>query len=174
MAHRGQSTSDAALTDEILASRDAGLSHVAETLQKALADDAPTPAGLNSRHPDWAAFAVKIGRALAREAQVVTALQTAEADKSAFCLENDSIGAALLAYLAQAGSFSGTAAELVPKLIETDNELQGRLSAKRLGKRLAALWPHLEKRLKVARRGENRDHMTTFILKDRECGVCGV
>ncbi len=110
---------------------------------------------------------------MAREAQVVTALQTAEADKSAFCLENDSIGAALLAYLAQAESFSGTAAELVPKIIEMDNEMEGRLSAKRLGKRLAALWPHLEKRLKVARKGENRDHVATFVLKDETAGFAG-
>ncbi len=165
MARRGQQSSDAALTDEILAKRDAGLSHVALMLQRALADNEPTPAGLNSRHPDWAAFAVKIGRAFGREAEVVTALQTAEADKSAFCLENDSIGAALLAYLAQAGNFSGTAAELVPKIIEMDIELQGRLSPKRLGKRLAALWPHLEKRLGMARKGTTRLNTTAFIFK---------
>lgn len=67
----------------------------------------PTPTGLNRRHPDFAAFAVRLGRALGREAEAIAALQHAEADKSAFCLENDSIGAALLAYLRAAKSLPG-------------------------------------------------------------------
>src|ERR1035437_9085016 len=121
MARRDdEATSDVALTDEILANRDAGLSHLAETLRAALADTAPTPAGLNRRHPDFAAIAVRIGRALSREAEAVAALKHAEADKSAFCLENDNIGAALLAYLRTVKSFSGTAGELAPHLIATD------------------------------------------------------
>jgi hypothetical protein len=73
MERSGEDTSDAALTDEILAARDAGLSHIADTLHRALADTAPTPHGLNARHPDFAAFAVRIGRALNREADAITA-----------------------------------------------------------------------------------------------------
>jgi hypothetical protein len=92
--------SDSALSDEIQANRDAALVHIAETVASALADSRPTPAGLNQRHPDFAAFAVRIGRALNREAATVAALQSAEMDKSAFCLENDTVAAALLAYLA--------------------------------------------------------------------------
>jgi len=165
MARRDEQTSDATLTDEILRARDAGLSHIAQTLRTALADTAPTPGGLNARHPDFAAFAVKIGRALGREAEAIEALKTAEADKAAFCLENDSIGAALLAYLAEARTFTGTAADLAPHLIAVDGDLDGKLSSKRLGKRLAALWPHLQKTLKVARKESDRNHFTIFTLK---------
>ena len=158
-------SSDAALSDEIQANRDAGLVHIAETLAAALKDTQATPAGLNARHPDFAAFAVRIGRALGREAETVAALQSAEADKSAFCLENDTVAAALLAYLATAGTFTGTAAELVPHLIEMDGELRDRLSAKRLSKRLAALWPHLSKALATARRETDRKGFAVFTLK---------
>jgi hypothetical protein len=158
-------SSDAALSDEIAASRDAGLVHIAETLAAALKDTQPTPAGLNQRHPDFAAFAVRIGRALGREAETVAALQSAEVDKSAFCLENDTIAAALLAYLTAAGTFTCTAAELVPHLIATDSDLAERLSAKRLAKRLAALWPHLAKALAVARRETDRKGFLVFSFK---------
>lgn len=169
MARRDdKETSDAALTDEILTNRDAGLSHVAATLRAALADDAPTPCGLNKRHPDFAAFAVRLGRALGREAEAVVALRQAEADKSAFCLENDNIGAALLAYLHTAQTFNGTAAELVPKLVEVDSDLADRLSAKRLGKRLAAIWPHLQATLATAKRDKDRNHLTVFQFKSAE------
>ena len=163
MARRDElETSDAALTDEILANRDAGLSHIAATLRAALADTAPTPSGLNRRHPDFAAFAVRIGRALNREAEAVAALKHAEADKSAFCLENDNIGAALLAYLRTVESFNGTAGELAPHLIATDPELEGRLSAKRLGKRLAAIWPHLQASLSRCSREPDRNGVCHF------------
>jgi hypothetical protein len=165
MARRDdQETSDSALTDEILANRDAGLSHLAETLRAALADTAPTPAGLNRRHPDFAAFAVRIGRALGREAEAVAALKHAEADKSAFCLENDNIGAALLAYLRTVESFTGTANELAPHLVEIDPELSAikPLSAKKLGKRLAAIWPHLQASLSRCRRETDRAGVWRF------------
>src|SRR5262249_10173332 len=150
------------------------LSHLAATLRAALADTAPTPGGLNARHPDFAAFAVRIGRALGREAEVVTALKTAELDKSAFCLENDSIGAALLTYLAEAKTFTGTAADLLPHLLQTDKDLEGRLSTKRLGKRLLGLWPHLQKALTVAKRETNRLSVAVFTLKsDPNAGFAG-
>jgi len=148
--------SDAALSDEISASRDAGLVHIAETLAAALKDSQPTPPGLNQRHPDFAAFAVRIGRALSREAETIAALQSAEMDKANFCLENDTIAAALLAFLRVAGSFTGTAVELVPHLIEMDGDLKEKLSAKKLGKRLAALWPHLEKVIRATRETDRR------------------
>jgi 5S rRNA maturation endonuclease (ribonuclease M5) len=177
MARRDEETSDAALTDEILANRDAGLSHIAATLQKALADAEPTPAGLNARHPDFGAFAVKIGRALGRQAEAITALRTAEADKGIFCLENNSIGAALLAYLGDGGSFTGTASELAPKLEEIDAELKdrlsGHLSPKRLGKRLSALWPHLQKTLALARKDKNRNGVMVFTFKAKGAGCAG-
>lgn len=147
MARRDAETSDAQLSDEVAEHRDAGLAHICQTLAQALADTAPTPPGLNRRHPDFAAFAVRIGRALNGEAESVAALRAAEADKSSFCLENDSVGSALAAFVNGAGEWTGTAAELLPKLAEVDAELGERLTPKRLGKRLAALWPHLEAQL---------------------------
>jgi hypothetical protein len=161
----GEVTDDAELGAEILAARDAGLSHVAQTLAAALADKAPVPSGLNKRHPDFAAFAVHIGRALGREAEAIAALRTAEADKSAFCLENDTIGTALLGYLREARTFTGTAAELVPKLCAVDGELTDRLSAKRLAKRLGALWPHLQSTLATARKEPDRRDVQVFTFK---------
>ena len=169
MTRRTEETSDAKLTEEILVARDAALTHIAATLQKALADPTPVPAGLNQRHPDFATFAVKIGRALGRETEVIAALQTAEADKSAFCLENDAIGIALLGYVREAGSFTGTAAELAPRLSEFDPELKDRLSAKRLGRKLSMLWPHLEKGFAVAKKETNRKGFTVFTFKTADC-----
>jgi hypothetical protein len=58
----------------------------------------------------------------------------------------------LLAYLANAGNFSGTAAELAPNLQDIDAELKERLSPKRLGRQLSTLWPHLQKSLAEAQR----------------------
>ena len=139
---RGE-TSEAALTDEILAHRDAGLSWIAHILARALADQQPTPADLNARHPDFAALAVRIGRAIGRGDQAIAALRAAEADKSIFNIENDTVGSALL-QIVQAGPFNGTAAELLQQLIAIDGSLSGRISAKSLSKRIKKLWPHLE------------------------------
>jgi hypothetical protein len=165
MERRESESSDSSLADEITANRDAGLSHLAETLHKALADTAPTPGGLNHRHPDFAALAVRIGRAIGREAETIHALQSAEQDKSLFCLENDSIATALIVYLNQAQSFTGTAAELVPKLQEIDGDLVDKLSAKRLSKRLTALWPHLKKQLATTKRETDRKGFIVFTFK---------
>ena len=140
---REGSTAETTLSDEILAHRNAGLSWIAQTLSRALADSAAVPAGLNARHPDFAQLAVRIGRAIGCEPQAVAALQAAEADKGLFNLENDTIGAALLELL-QAGPFAGTAAELLKALVEIDPSFDGKLSAKRLAKRLSKLWPHLQ------------------------------
>jgi 5S rRNA maturation endonuclease (ribonuclease M5) len=172
MEPKSEATSDVALRDEILRWRDAGLSHVADVLHRALADTAATPSGLNARHPDFAAFAVKIGRALGREAEAIAALRTAESDKSAFCLENDPIGAALLTVLRQRGSFSGKAAELMPLLVEADGEMGEWLTAKKLSKRLAALWPHLQRMLKKAERQEDRKGFATFKFEQIESADC--
>jgi hypothetical protein len=136
-------TSEAALSDEIARNRDAGLSWICWTLADALADAAPVPAGLNSRHPDFAHYAVRLGRAMGREAEAVAALQAAEADKGLFNLENDHIGAAVLEVL-QAGPFNGTAADLSEAVQRVDPAFAGKLSAQRLAKRLGKLWPHLE------------------------------
>ncbi len=172
----GEETSDAELGAEILAARDAGLSHLAHTLRAALADTAPTPPGLNARHPDFAAFAVKIGRALGREAEAVAALRSAETDKSAFCLENDDVGAVLLNFMQQNQFWRGTAAELLDGFKEIDADFAATRdngkplwSAKRVGKRLSALWPHVCKAFPTACKETDRKGFTIFTLKVAEC-----
>ena len=162
MSPRGEGTSDSRLSDEIAATRDGCLSHIAQTLRIALADARPTPEKLNARHPDFASFAVRIGRAIGRESQAVAALRAAEQDKSAFCLENDTIAAALLTFLHREGSFTGTAADLVPHLVEIDSDLEDKLSAKRLGKRLTALWPHLQKATSARKELDRATKVTVF------------
>jgi len=140
---RTGSTAEAALSAEIVAARDAGLSWVCHTLHRALADAEAVPGGLNARHPDFAALAVRLGRAMGREAEAVAALRAAEADKSLFNLENDTVGVVVLEAMRGGESFNGTAAELMERLKTADPTLEGHLSARRLGKRLSKLWPHL-------------------------------
>lgn len=165
MNRRTDETADAKLSEEIRQHRDAGLSFITQTLAAAMADTKPTPPALNQRHPDFAAFAVRVGRAVGREPQTLAALRAAEMDKSLFCLENDNVAAALLAYLTQAPSFNGTAAELLPHVCEMDADLKERLSTKRLSKRLAMLWPHLLKTLAVAKKETDRKGFIVFTLQ---------
>lgn len=148
LGRREGGTSESALSEEIAAARDAGLSWICQTLSATWKDTTATPSGLNQRHPDFATLAVKIGRAIGREIQAVAALRAAEADKGLFNLENDAIGAAILELLTS-GPFNGTAAELLTALIVADPTLEGGLSAKRLAKRIAKLWPHLQSTLKA-------------------------
>ena len=150
MGRRKGETLDNALTDEILGVRDAGLSHMVKVLQAALADKTPTPRGLNARHPDFAEFAVRIGRALGLEAESVKALRVAEADKSQVCVENDPLASVLLEYLETSKHFIGPAAELLPHLQNQDPSLRS-LTPKGLGKRLSSLMPHLEVIMAVAK-----------------------
>ena len=51
------------------------------------------------------------------------------------------------------------------KLIEADSDLAEKLSVKRLSKRLAALWPHLEKVLATAKQEKDRKGFTIYSLK---------
>jgi hypothetical protein len=166
MNRRTDETSDAVLSDEIREHRDAGLSFIARTLATALADKQRTPGKLNLRHPDFASFAVRIGRAIGRESETVHALQSAELDKSLFALENDAIAMALTSFLSNGQTFNGTASDLRQHLIEMDSDLADKLSVKRLGKRLQMLWPHLEKVLD-AKQEKDRNHFTIYTFKAR-------
>lgn len=141
---REGNTSDGTLTDEILAHRDGSMSFIARTLSKALADERPIPDGLNARHPDFAAFAVRIGRALGQEERFVAALRCAETDKSLICIENDNIGSALLALVPRHGKMEGTASGFAATLLEFDPVTFERLNARKFGNKVANLWPHLE------------------------------
>jgi hypothetical protein len=167
MNRRNDETADSKLSKEITQNRDAGLSFIAQTLAEALKDNKPVPAGLNLRHPDFATFAVKIGRAIGCEPQAINAITVAEKDKSLFCLENDFVASALLDYVNTAKSFTGTAAELREKLIEADPSFitrDGKPSVKTIGKRLSTLCPHLERVLPVARVETGRGRLKTYTL----------
>jgi hypothetical protein len=180
MKRRTDETSDAALSDEITEHRNAGLSFIAQTLSTALADQQPTPKRLNLRHPDFAAFAVRIGRAIGREAQFIAALKNAETDKSLFCIENDSLGPALITFMQDRNEeWQGTAAELLDELkaIDTDiaaTQKDGRpiWSAKRIGKRLRALWSHIEKIFR-AKQETGRGRIVTYTFKNTQNGEFG-
>ncbi|HAB17514.1 MAG TPA: hypothetical protein PLX89_07510 [Verrucomicrobiota bacterium] len=174
LLRRTGETADSELSAEIARNRNAGLSHLAQTLRAALADKGPVPSGLNSRHPDFARFAVRIGRALGKEDRAVAALRAAEKDKSAFCLENDSIASALLALVQRDGRVSGTAGELGRQLLGIDPDLENQVTPKRLSKRLLSLWPHLEQVVK-AKREEDRNHVSrySFRTQDQPAGYAG-
>jgi 5S rRNA maturation endonuclease (ribonuclease M5) len=143
LERRNKTIDDAALMREIVDNRNAGLSWVCNTLATALADNRPIPDGLNKRHPGFAALAVRIGRALGREKDVVAALRAAESDKSVFNLENDPIGAALIELCAEK-PFRGTSSKLRNELFRIDSTILTRFTNSTFGKRLAKLWPHLE------------------------------
>jgi len=146
MDRRRGETKDADLSREIADARNAGLSWIAHTIAAALADDTEPPPGLNQRHPDFARFAFRLGRALGQETEAVAALSAAEDDKALFCLENDTVGTALLGFIAAQNKFEGTSRDLLDgfkefELIEQDS----RLSPKGIGRKIESLWPHIEK-----------------------------
>jgi hypothetical protein len=137
---------DTDLSREIADARNAGLSWIAAKIAAALADDTEPPPGLNQRHPDFARFAFRLGRALGQETEAVAALSAAENDKALFCLENDTVGTALLGFIAAQNEFEGTSRDLLDgfkefELIEEDS----RLSPKGIGRKIESLWPHIEK-----------------------------
>jgi hypothetical protein len=165
MKRRTDETADSKLSDEIKSNREGALSFIANALATALADKEPTPQNLNLRHPDFAEMAVRIGRAIGREQETITALSLSEKDKYLFCIENDHVTETLLEFLDTTGSFNGTAAQLREALQTFDNtfiDQRGRPSAKAVGKRLTTLWPHLERVLPVAGVETGRGRVKTY------------
>jgi hypothetical protein len=143
LERRTDETAESALSDEIAANRDAGMSYIADVISVALSDNVAVPGGINKRHPDFASLAVRMGRAIGREQDAIDALKNAEADKSMFNLENDEVGNAMIELMNTQNTFEGTAAELLEQLKTIDSSFEGRMSVKRLAKRLVRLWPHL-------------------------------
>lgn len=143
LERRIDETAESALSDEIALNRDAGMSWIADLLSVAIADSIPVPGGMNKRHPDFANLFVRLGRACGREQDALDALKNAEADKSMFNLENDEVGNAMIELMQIQNTFEGTASELLEQLKTIDSSFEGRMSVKRLAKRLVRLWPHL-------------------------------
>ena len=118
---------------------------------------------------------MRLRRTLGHEQEAIAALRAAESDKARFCLENDPVGAALLAAIAEGAKFVGTAAKLLDILAQHDTDFSAaahgprgnRLwSAKRLGKRLAVLWPYIAEMFDT-KRDKDRLGFTLFTIKPR-------
>ena len=155
---REMATAESAITDEIAAVRDGALSWIAQTLSKALADTAPTPEGLNRRHPDFADMAVRIGRAMGEGDNVINALRWAETDKSLFNLEQSDVGQGLLAAITGGETFRGTAKDLLEVLRGSDDYFaKDYWTPRKLGKRLAGIWPHVKAVFSEAVAMDSRD-----------------
>ena len=106
-------SSDKGLTDDFLARRGKTMTWIARTLSTALADDGPIDANINMRHPDFADFGLRCGRACGMYDEACAALKAAEMDKSLFPIENDFVGKKILEKLSvNGGSFEGTATQL--------------------------------------------------------------
>jgi len=137
-------TADSRLIEEIKRVRNAGLCFVCQTIQLMLSDYGSTPYNLNKRHPDFAQKAVKIARALGREAEGIKALKTAEINKAFSNLENNEFGRSLLALMDQINTFTGTTTNLLDKLKEYDPDFDTeKWSPKKIGWNLRILWPSI-------------------------------
>ena len=106
-------SSDKGLTDDFLARRGLTMTWIARTLSAALADEGPIDANINMRHPDFADFGLRCGRACGMYEEACAALKAAEMDKSLFPIQNDFVGKKILEKLSgKGGSFDGTATQL--------------------------------------------------------------
>lgn len=177
LERRESGNSEGELSTEIAANRDAGLSWIADTLSKALADTVPVPCDLNNRHPDFAALAVRIGRAIGRESQAIAALQAAEQDKSLFNIENDELGAALLAHMqGRALPLIEPAGDLLRTLATADAAFSDprKWTGKKVSRRVEKLWPHLVAVLGATRERDSHSKAYLYSFNRPVCGVCGV
>lgn len=142
---RDEPTSDSALDAEIAECRDGLMSYIVQAVQGALrVDDAP-PDGLNRRHPDWAAWAWRVGVALGIREAAEEALYGAEEDKSLFSLVSDeAFGAPFVRWMDSRDSeWEGDAADLLEALttsrIVSQDDARN-LSPRGIGRRLGASW----------------------------------
>ena len=110
----GQATSDGELSAEIAAARDGLMTWMCYTISHALRVRETPPAGLNRRHPDWAAWCWRCGVALGYREETEAALARAESDKAEIAVRSDQfVGAVLWRMLSELGeSWEGTAAQL--------------------------------------------------------------
>ncbi len=136
------------IQEEVMRNRDAGMSFMVRTLAAVLADRVPAPdvSILNKRFPGFAATAVKIGRAIQCEADVVAALRAVEERKPLLCVQNDEVGTALLRLMHdRSGAFEGHATQLFAALQAVDGTIAPpRWNAMKLGRWLVKMTPHLK------------------------------
>jgi hypothetical protein len=106
-------SSDKGLTDDFLSRRGQTMTWIARTLSRALADDQPIDANINMRHPDFADFGLRCGRACGLYDEAKDAMKAAEMDKNLFPIENDFVAKKILEIISEnGGQFEGTSTEL--------------------------------------------------------------
>jgi hypothetical protein len=136
-------TEESALCREIAEARNAGLSWICYMTQKALADKEPAQKGLNRRHPDWADWAFRIGRAAGDESGARTAISENEAFKSIFAISNDGFGKFLLVGIKK--RFEGSVGELSELLSTTcEGYSKETWTDAKIGKALKRMDEHLK------------------------------
>lgn len=131
-----------------LANRNKYLTFILRVLARALADDKPVDASINMRHPEYAEFSVRCGRAMGCEADAIRALSTAEIEKAVLPLMNELIAKEVVAVLVSQtppGSLSFTAGEMSDRIIkrfgtdEVDEKTRTIYGSRRVGKTIQRL-----------------------------------
>ena len=130
---------------DIVDNRSQYMTWIARTLSKALAEDGVVDKSVNKRHPDFGMFAVRCGRALGCEAEVVQAMGAAEIEKALLPLRNDSVMVWVLKVLERQEppwSMRFTSGEMSEAIIamqgdEVDDRTKQMFSARRVGKAMS-------------------------------------
>jgi len=130
-----------------------------------LADKTKVVDPVNLRHPDFGRLAIKIGRAIGCEKEAIEALEAAENDKSAFCLENNLWGSAIYEYVQERGELIGDAKTILDRLRESDRHLPEHKTPRGLGRDIAGTIIHLRKVMDV-RLTEGRGRKIFYAFRD--------
>lgn len=136
-------TKESEIYSEVSQIRNDGLTFVAQTIQKVLADDwnGNSP---NRRHPDFGKAAVRIGRALGVEDEAVKALHAVEADKYLFNLKNDVFGELFMRLVTHQGDFDAAAFfEKIKSTMGEEYVRNSKWNPMRVGKAIDRLWESL-------------------------------
>lgn len=119
------------------------MTFILRTLAAALADTGKVDENINRRHPEFADFAVRCGRAMGCEREAIRALSTAEVDKSVLPLMNDTIAKEIVAVLMaqeKVGDVGFTAGEMADMIIarldddDIDDKTKAIYGSRRIGK----------------------------------------
>ncbi len=128
-------TAESVLTREIEAARDAGMTWLCHIMRRALADAGPVPKGMNRRHPDWAGWVYRLGRAAGMAEEAERAIRENESYKAVFAVSNDAFGRFLLQGIQ--GGFRGSALDLSQHLQATCEGFSSEMwTAAKIGKAL--------------------------------------
>lgn len=126
-----------------MANREEYMTFIMRTLAAALADTGKVDENINRRHPEFADFAVRCGRAMGCETEAIRALSTAEVEKSVLPLMNDTIAKEIVAVLLaqeKVGDVGFTAGEMADMIIarldddDIDDKTKAIYGSRRIGK----------------------------------------